>query len=39
MSREMNTILAKSSLKELSAAALDGKSEVEKIREQVQNVE
>jgi uncharacterized protein (TIGR00255 family) len=39
MSREMNTILSKSSLKDISAAALDGKSEVEKIREQVQNVE
>jgi uncharacterized protein (TIGR00255 family) len=39
MNREMNTILSKASLKGVSEAALDGKTEVEKIREQVQNVE
>ena len=39
MNREMNTILSKSPLVEISAVALEGRSEIEKIREQVQNVE
>ncbi|MEE8349824.1 MAG: YicC/YloC family endoribonuclease [Acidobacteriota bacterium] len=39
MGREMNTILSKSPLAELSELAVDGKTEIEKIREQVQNVE
>jgi len=39
MGREMNTILSKSPFAELSEAALEGKTEIEKIREQVQNVE
>jgi uncharacterized protein (TIGR00255 family) len=39
MGREMNTILSKSPFAELSELALEGKSEIEKIREQVQNVE
>jgi uncharacterized protein (TIGR00255 family) len=39
MGREMNTILSKSPFAELSELALEGKTEIEKIREQVQNVE
>ncbi|MDA2933054.1 YicC family protein [Acidobacteria bacterium AH-259-D05] len=39
MGREMNTILSKSPLAGLSELALEGKTEIEKIREQVQNVE
>jgi uncharacterized protein (TIGR00255 family) len=39
MNREINTILSKSALVEISQIALDAKAEIEKIREQVQNVE
>ena len=39
MGREMNTILSKSPFAELSELALEGKTVIEKIREQVQNVE
>lgn len=39
MGREMNTILSKSPFAELSKLALEGKTEIEKIREQMQNVE
>ncbi len=39
MGREMNTILSKSPFADLSELALEGKTEIEKIREQVQNVE
>ncbi|MBI4445191.1 MAG: YicC family protein [Acidobacteria bacterium] len=39
MNREMNTILSKSPLAELSRLGVEGKAEIEKIREQVQNVE
>jgi uncharacterized protein (TIGR00255 family) len=39
LGREMNTILSKSPFAELSELALEGKTEIEKIREQVQNVE
>lgn len=39
MSRETNTILAKTPLIEVTKAALNIKSELEKIREQVQNIE
>lgn len=39
MSREMNTISSKSDEIEISHLSLKGKSELEKIREQVQNVE
>ncbi|MDA2929631.1 YicC family protein [Acidobacteria bacterium AH-259-O06] len=39
MSREMNTILSKSPLAGILKPAVDGKTEMEKIREQVQNVE
>ena len=39
MNREINTILSKSPLAEISEIAVEGKSEIEKIREQVQNVE
>jgi len=39
MNREINTIAAKSSDLEISRLAVEGKSEVEKIREQVQNIE
>ena len=39
MGREMNTILSKSPVAALSKLALEGKTEIEKIREQVQNVE
>ena len=39
MNREMNTIVSKSPLAEISEIAVQGKVEIEKIREQVQNVE
>lgn len=39
MNREMNTILSKSALAELVEIAVEGKAEIEKMREQVQNVE
>ncbi len=39
MNREMNTIVSKSPLPESSRLAVEGKLEIEKIREQVQNVE
>jgi uncharacterized protein (TIGR00255 family) len=39
MNREVNTILSKSVVVEISGIAIEAKSEVEKIREQVQNVE
>ncbi len=39
MNREMNTIVSKSPLADASALAVEGKLEIEKIREQVQNVE
>lgn len=39
MGREMNTILSKSPLPAISELAVEGKTEIEKIREQVQNVE
>jgi uncharacterized protein (TIGR00255 family) len=39
MNREINTILSKSALGEISGIAIDAKGEIEKIREQVQNVE
>lgn len=39
LNREVTTILAKSSLSHVSNSALDAKGEIEKIREQVQNVE
>ena len=39
MGREMNTVLSKSPLTTISEPGLEGKSEIEKIREQVQNVE
>ncbi len=39
MNREANTILSKANDKELSAVAIDLKTEVEKIREQIQNIE
>lgn len=39
MNREVTTILAKSSLTQVSGLALEAKGEVEKIREQVQNIE
>ena len=39
MNREINTILSKSPLAEISEISVEGKSEIEKIREQVQNVE
>ena len=39
MGREMNTILSKSPLTTISDLAVEGKMEIEKIREQVQNVE
>jgi len=37
--REVNTILSKSSLVDLTSTAVEAKAEIEKIREQVQNVE
>ena len=39
MNREISTILAKSPLPDTSDLALKAKGEIEKIREQVQNVE
>lgn len=39
MNREANTILSKANDMELSATAIDLKTEIEKIREQIQNVE
>ena len=39
MGREMNTVLSKSPLTTISDFAVEGKMEIEKIREQVQNVE
>ncbi len=39
MNREMNTVLSKSPLVEISEIAIEGKAEIGKIREQVQNVE
>ena len=39
MNRETNTILAKSALIDLTEAAVEAKAELERIREQVQNVE
>ena len=39
MNREMNTALSKATLPELSRIGIAGKAEIEKIREQVQNVE
>ncbi len=39
LNREMNTIVSKSPLVEISGVAVDGKVEIEKLREQVQNVE
>lgn len=39
MNREITTILSKSSLPQVSDLALEAKGEIEKIREQVQNVE
>ncbi len=39
MNREMNTILSKSPFADVAQIGVEGKAEVEKIREQVQNVE
>ncbi len=39
MGREMNTVLSKSPLAAISEPGIEGKAEIEKIREQVQNVE
>lgn len=39
MNREMNTIASKASNKDVTAQAVEGKSEIEKLREQVQNIE
>ena len=39
MNREANTILSKSSDLEISNIAIDLKTEIEKVREQIQNVE
>ena len=39
MNREANTILSKSSDLEISNIAIDLKTEIEKIREQIQNIE
>ena len=39
MNREINTIAAKSSDLEISRMVVEGKSEIEKLREQVQNIE
>ena len=39
MNREANTILSKSNDRETSAIAIDLKTEIEKIREQIQNIE
>ena len=39
MNREANTILSKANDMKLSADAIDLKTEIEKIREQIQNIE
>lgn len=39
ISREVNTIGSKSQISELSRMVIDGKTEIEKIREQIQNIE
>ena len=39
MNREANTILSKANDKELSENAIELKTEIEKIREQIQNIE
>ena len=39
MNREANTILSKASDLETSNAAIELKTEIEKIREQIQNIE
>ena len=39
LNREMNTVTSKSGLATISRLAVDGKMEIEKLREQVQNVE
>ena len=39
MNREMNTTLSKAALADIARIGIDGKAEIEKIREQVQNVE
>ena len=39
MNREINTIAAKSSDLEIAGLVVEGKSEIEKMREQVQNIE
>ncbi len=39
MNREANTILSKSNDLEVSDIAIDLKTEIEKIREQIQNIE
>lgn len=39
MNREVNTVLAKASILEMSNVAVQAKAEIERIREQVQNVE
>lgn len=39
MNREANTILSKANDRELSGTAIDLKTEIEKIREQIQNIE
>lgn len=39
MNREANTILSKANDKELSGIAINLKTEIEKIREQIQNIE
>ena len=39
MNREMNTTLSKAALADIARIGIDGKTEIEKIREQVQNVE
>ena len=39
MNREANTILSKANDRELSGIAIDLKTEIEKVREQIQNIE
>ena len=39
MNREANTILSKSSDLEISNCAIELKTEIEKVREQIQNIE
>ncbi len=39
MNREINTVGSKASEKEVNALVIDVKSEMEKIREQIQNIE